>query len=111
VYVILGTITVRPEHLEEFLVHVREHAAASAREPGCVRYDVLQDTSDPLIVCLYEVFRREADLEVHHQQPHYQRWMALSRDWRDRSSYSRRVLRNVYPADEGFDLRRSSFGA
>lgn len=104
VYVVLGTITVRPEHLETFLLHVREHAEASAREPGCVRYDVLQDTSDPLTVCLYEVFRSEADLEIHRQQPHYQRWMALSRDWRDHTRYTRRVMRYVHPSDEEFGL-------
>ena len=102
VYVILGTITVKPEHLDDFLRHVREHAAASGREPGCARYDVLQDVDDPLTVCLYEVFRTEADLTHHRQQPHYRRWMALSRDWRDRTTSSRRVLRNVHPGDEGF---------
>ena len=35
-------------------------------------------------------------LDVHHAQDYYARWMAMSRDWRDRSSYSRRVLRNVF---------------
>ena len=99
-YTILGTIKVLPQHLAEFLVHVRMHAEASASEPGCLRYDVLQDVGDPLTVCLFEVFRSEADLAVHRQQPHYQRWMALSHDWRDRSVYSRRVLRNIYPDDE-----------
>lgn len=101
-YVILGTIAVREEHLGQFLTHVREHAEASAREPGCVRYEVLQDTTDPLTVCLLEVFRSEADLEIHRQQPHYQRWMAMSRYWRDHTRYARRVLRNVYPDDESF---------
>jgi autoinducer 2-degrading protein len=105
VYVVLGTIKVKPAHLAEFLVHVRAHAEASAREPGCVRYEVLQDLDDPLTICLYEVFRSEADLHVHHQQPHYTAWMTASRDWRDRTAYSRRVLRNVSPDDGGWEVR------
>jgi autoinducer 2-degrading protein len=104
-YVVLGTIKVKAPHLAEFLTHVRDHAANSLREPGCVRYDVLQDAEDPLTICLYEVFRSEADLHLHHAQDYYARWMAMSRDWRDRSSYTRRVLRNVYPADERWEIR------
>jgi autoinducer 2-degrading protein len=92
VYVILGTITVKPAHLEQFLNHVRAHAASSLSEPGCVRYDVLQDRDDPCTICLYEVFRTEQDLHIHHAQDYYKRWMVMSRDWRDTSTYSRRVL-------------------
>jgi quinol monooxygenase YgiN len=49
---------------------------------------------------LYEVFRSEADLEAHQQQHYYKRWMAMSRDWRDSSSRSRRVLHHIYPPDD-----------
>ena len=104
-YVVLGTIKVKPAHLPAFLAHVREHAANSLREPGCVRYDVLQDLEDPYTVCLYEVFRSEADLRLHHTQDYYARWMAMSRDWRDSTAYSRRVLRNVHPVDAEWDVR------
>ncbi|HVL69735.1 MAG TPA: putative quinol monooxygenase [Vicinamibacterales bacterium] len=104
-YVILGIIKVKPAHLEAFVTHVRQHAARSLTEPGCVRYDVLQDAADPHTVCLYEVFRSEADLQVHHAQDYYQRWMTLSRDWRDHSTYSRRVLRTLYPPDAEWEVR------
>lgn len=98
-YVIFGAVKVHAEHLEEFVTHVREHAQRSLAEAGCLRFDVLQDESDPHTICLYEVFRSEADLEVHRSQPYYARWMARSREWRDSTASSRRVLRNVYPAD------------
>lgn len=105
-YVILGTIRVRPEHLDDFVENVRRHAAASAQEPGCVRFEVLQDAADPTTICLFEVFRSEDDLHVHRQQDYYKRWMEMSRDWRDTSTYSRRVLRNVYPDDSGYATHR-----
>jgi autoinducer 2-degrading protein len=101
-YVVLGTIKVKAEHLAEFIDNVREHAANSRREAGCVRYDVLQDLDDPQTICLYEVFRSEADVDTHHQQDYYKRWMALSSNWRDSSSYRRRVLKNVYPEDSAW---------
>jgi autoinducer 2-degrading protein len=99
VYTVLGIIKVKPQHLDEFLENIRDHAANSLREPGCVRYDVLQDQNDPMTICLYEVFQSETDLEFHHAQDYYKKWMAMSRDWRDASSYTRRVLRNVFPED------------
>jgi autoinducer 2-degrading protein len=98
-YVIFGVIKVKPEHLDEFVEQVRLHAERSAREPGCLRFDVLQDTADPLTICLYEVFRSEADLEAHRAHDYYARWMDMSRTWRDHSAYSRRVLRNIHPSD------------
>ena len=103
-YAILGIITVKPEHLDAFVEHVRAHARNSLMEPGCLRYDVLQDRQDPQTICLYEVFRSEADLQTHKQQEYYKRWMAMSRDWRDSSAYSRRVLDHIYPPDEDWQI-------
>ena len=99
-YAILGIIKVKPEHLDDFVEQVRIHARNSAREPGCLRYDVLQDRNDPHTICLYEVFRTEADLQAHKEHDYYKQWMALSRDWRDSSSYSRRVLDHIHPLDD-----------
>jgi autoinducer 2-degrading protein len=99
-YAVLGIIAVKPEHLAQFVEQVREHARRSLQEPGCLRYDVLQDTADPRTICLYEVFGSEADLDAHHAQDYYRRWMEMSRDWRDRSSYSRRVLTPVHWTQE-----------
>lgn len=106
-YVILGIITVKPEHLTEFTEHVRRHPEHSVREAGCLRFDVLQDHGDPYTICLYEVFRTEADLDIHHEQPYYEQWMEMSREWRDGSRYSRRVLQNLFPADDDWTDVRS----
>jgi autoinducer 2-degrading protein len=99
-YVVLGTIRVKSEHLQEFVEQVREHARRSVREPGCLRFDVLQDTADPQTICLYEVFRTEADLDAHRRHEYYERWMQISRGWREAAPYSRRVLEPIYPSAE-----------
>jgi autoinducer 2-degrading protein len=99
VYAVLGIIKVKSEHLEEFVQHAASHASTSTLEPGCLRFEVLQDRDDPQTICLFEVFRSEADLAVHRQQEYYRRWMDMSKNWRDSSSYSRRVLRPIYPPD------------
>lgn len=98
-FAILGIITVKAAHLAEFVEHVSLHAQRSIKEPGCLRFDVLQDADDPHTICLYEVFRSEEDLDAHRAHDYYTRWMAMSRDWRDRSAYSRRVLRYLHPRE------------
>jgi autoinducer 2-degrading protein len=99
-YAILNVIVVKPEHLEAFVEHVRAHARNSLQEPGCLRYDVLQDRADPHTICLYEVFRTEADLAVHKTFDYYRRWMAVSREWRVPERSTRRVLDHIHPADD-----------
>lgn len=101
-YAILNTIRVLPEHLDEFLANARQHAGNSLTEPGCMRFDVLQDRQDPCTVCLYEVFRSEADLDAHRTHDYYKRWMTMSRAWRDVAAGTRRVLSNVHPPDEAW---------
>ncbi len=91
-YAVLNIIKVKPEHVKAFVENVRNHANNSLKEPGCLCFDVLQDIEDPQTICLYEVFRSEGDLEKHREQDYYKRWMTMSRDWRDASASSRRVL-------------------
>ena len=96
VYTVLNTIKVKPEHLKDFVENARKHAKNSLGEPGCLRFEVLQDTKETQTICLYEVFRSEADLDKHREHDYYKRWMVMSRDWRDASSSSRRVLDRIY---------------
>ena len=42
-YAILGIIKVKPQHVSEFVEHVRKYAMSSLTEPGFLRDDVLQD--------------------------------------------------------------------
>ena len=51
-------LTVRPDHLDEFLEGIRINAQASLRdEPGCLRFDVHRDaSSDPHRFLLYEIY-------------------------------------------------------
>ena len=49
-------------------------------EPGCVRFDVLQDRSDPDRYYFYEVYHDEAGFEAHRQTPHLARWQEAAKE-------------------------------
>lgn len=95
-YVVFNIIRVKQQNLDQFLTGARQHARNSSAEAGCVRYEVLQDTTDPQIVCLYEVFRDEAAFREHLTYDYYRQWMENSRDWRHSENRIRHVLDYVY---------------
>ncbi len=97
-YVVLGLHKILPERLDDYLTNVRRHATNSSAEPGCVRYEVLQDEDDPTTICLLEVFEDEAALDAHHEADHYKWWMDISSDWRDGPIRQRHVMDFVTPA-------------
>ena len=98
-YVVINIIRVRREHQAEFLTAIREHARRSSAEPGCLRYDVLQDLDDPQVISLYEVFEDEAAFRAHLDYPHYRHWMSQSASWRHDERRIRHVLDFVYRSE------------
>ena len=100
-YVIFNLIRVKKDCLEKFITGVREHARRSNDEPGCLRYEVLQDLADPQVVCLHEVFHDEAAFREHLKTDYYKAWMESSKNWRQKRGRIRQVLDYVYrPAEE-----------
>jgi (4S)-4-hydroxy-5-phosphonooxypentane-2,3-dione isomerase len=75
-FTVLVKLTVRPDHIEEFLEGIHVNARASLRdEPGCLRFDVHRSTDDPHHFVLYEIYTDEEAFRVAHRQaPHYAAW-------------------------------------
>ena len=49
-------------------------AIGSRTEPGCLRFDVLQDKSDPNKFVFYEVYKDADAINVHKSMPHFKAW-------------------------------------
>ena len=97
--VLMVTIDIKPEFKERFMVEMEADAVGSNNdEPGCLRFDILQDSGDPNRIHLYEVYRDEAAVEVHRQAHHYLKWRAAVKDW-VASPYTVIKCSNVYPSD------------
>ena len=55
---------------DRFLAAAQDDSTFSVRdEPGCLRFDVLQDNADPDHFFFYEVYRDEAAFQAHAQAP------------------------------------------
>ena len=59
-----------------------EDASGSVNnEPGCLRFDVLEDSEEPNRIYLMEEYRDEAAFQAHTQQPHMTQWRDTVKDW------------------------------
>lgn len=69
------SLKIKPDQRERFLAAAEDDSTCSVRdEPGCLRFDVLQDQEDENHYYFYEVYRDEAALDGHRSAPHFARW-------------------------------------
>ncbi len=94
-------LKVKPERIDDFIAATIENAAASLQEPGCVRFDVIQETADPAHFELVEIYRDQASHAAHRESPHYNVWAERAADM-FAEPRSRTIYRNVYPDDAAF---------
>lgn len=67
-------IHVKPESVDAFSAATLENARNSVREPGVVRFDVVQQDDDPTRFVLLEIYRTPADPVRHKETAHYATW-------------------------------------
>ena len=80
-HVTLVYVRVKPEHVDEFIEASRANHEGSIKEPGNVRFDVVQQDDDPTRFVLYEAYRSAEDAAAHKQTEHYLRWRECVADW------------------------------
>jgi autoinducer 2-degrading protein len=74
-------VTVKPEHIDEFIEATRLNHEASVQEPGNRRFDVLQLAANPTKFVLYEAYISAEDAAAHKQTEHYLAWRDTVADW------------------------------
>ncbi|KWT90967.1 antibiotic biosynthesis monooxygenase [Candidatus Magnetominusculus xianensis] len=67
-------VYVKPEYIAAFIAAISENHENSVKEPGNMRFDVLQSASDPAQFFLYEAYESEDSSKAHKETPHYKKW-------------------------------------
>jgi (4S)-4-hydroxy-5-phosphonooxypentane-2,3-dione isomerase len=67
-----------PAERDNFLAAIKENGAASVKEPGCKRFDIININSDPNHFFLYEVYDNEAALKTHRETDHFKKYQATT---------------------------------
>ena len=99
-HILFVTLKIKPERRDEFIKEMLLNAkGANENEPGCLRFDVVQDLQDPNTLHLYEVYKDEAAFTDHQNAPPYKRFSEVAGEWRDGPSVLN-VGSNIYPIDD-----------
>ncbi len=78
-YVVLVSLSVKPESIDQFEQAILKNASISVREEkNCHRFDVCQSENDPTEWLFYEVYQDRAAFDTHHQQPHFLEYNAVA---------------------------------
>jgi len=67
-------VAVVPERVEDFIAATLPNAQASLKEPGVLRFDVIQDEADAGHFILVEVYRDAEAAAAHKDTEHYATW-------------------------------------
>lgn len=98
-HILLVYCTVKPNQIDEFIAVTKENAANSRREPGVVRFDVIQEKDDPAKVALIEIYRSPEGHAAHRESAHYLAWAEKTKDM-FAEARSRTIYRNIDPSDQ-----------
>jgi autoinducer 2-degrading protein len=75
-------LRVREDVVEAFRDRLLRHARITRdAEPGCHRFDIHQETSDPTLFLLIEIYTDESALDLHRNSPHYLQFREDVKEW------------------------------
>jgi autoinducer 2-degrading protein len=95
-------VHVKEDGIEAFKQATLANARTSLKEPGVVRFDVIQEQERPERFVLVEVYRTPEDPARHKETEHYQTWRdavaPMMAEPRQSTQY-----KNVFPEDARWD--------
>jgi len=74
-------VWVVPEYIDKFIEACKANHRESVKEPGNLRFDLLQDDEDPAKFVLYEAYESEEAAKAHKDTQHYMLWRETVADW------------------------------
>lgn len=92
-------IEVKGDRVKDFVAATLKNAEASLKEPGIVRFDLLQDRKDSAHFVLNEVYRTDDDPARHKETEHYKTWRVTVEEMMARPRRSIKY-NNCFPEDD-----------
>jgi len=88
------SIHVKDEFIDEFIKASIENHENSIKEPGNLRFDILQNIKDQSLFTFYEAYESDAAAAAHRETPHYKKWRDTVENWMasPRSGVPHRVI-------------------
>jgi len=67
-------VIVKPDSVQEFIKASTLNHMESVKEPGNLRFDLIQQDDDPCRFMFYEAYESDEAASAHKNTPHYLKW-------------------------------------
>jgi len=106
-YILMVRLTVKQDHIDDFIkASIADGSSSLRHEPGCHRFDIIQDETNPKLFAFTEVYTDEAAFEHHKTTPHFAQWDAAVKNMLD-GAFEVSFCRPVFPlGDASWDAHR-----
>lgn len=74
-------VHVKPDFVRQFIEATRENHEQSIKEPGNLRFDILQNSEDATRFVLYEAYQTAEAVAAHKETAHYRKWRDTVESW------------------------------
>lgn len=74
-------VQVLPDKINDFIEATMENHRNSVKEPGNIRFDLIQDIEDSTKFMIYEAYQSEGHAAEHKNTSHYAIWRDKVADW------------------------------
>ncbi len=90
---------IKSDNVDAFKEATIENARNSIKEPGILRFDVLQQEDDPTQFLLIEVYEDNNAIAQHKESAHYARWRDVVQSMMSEPRKSIKYI-NIFPVDK-----------
>ncbi len=106
-YILMVRLKVKQAHIDDFIkASIADGMGSVLHEPGCRRFDIIQDDTDPTLLAFTEVYNDVAAFEHHKTTPHFAQWDAAVKNLLD-GPVEVSFCRPVFPrGDAAWDAHR-----
>ena len=105
-YAIFVTINIKEDRVDEFVAASLGDAQGSVRdEPGCFRFDMLQDPQVLSRFYLYEVYFDQKAFEAHLEAPHFIKWKSIVSEMFE-GDPTRIEMKTIFPSEQGWKQQK-----
>jgi autoinducer 2-degrading protein len=93
--------SVKPEMIEAFKEATVKNAGNSIKEPGVIRFDLLQQQDDPAKFVISEVYKSAEAIAAHKETEHYAEWIRYAEPMLS-GPRSKLIYNNIFPEDKNW---------
>ena len=72
--VIVARLSVKPEHIRDFIDHANQMVESTRKEPGCIIYTLFQEVNGSPDFIFYEEYTNDEAIQYHRDSPHFKQF-------------------------------------